>query len=82
MKLAVEMVSCGMICIPSFMKIAIKVFITYCKSHLRLCDRYISVYMLLGCSTVVVIVVMWCNCVLGSFLGIWVVLDFDLPSIV
>jgi hypothetical protein len=36
---------------------AIKVFITY-KSYLSLCDCYISVYVLFGCSTVVVIVMM------------------------
>jgi hypothetical protein len=55
---------------------AIKVFITY-RSCLRLCDRYISVYVLLGCSTVVVTVVTvvtWGNCMLGSFLRIWTVL--------
>jgi hypothetical protein len=34
-----------------------------------------------GCSTVVVIVVIWGNCVLGSFLNIRVVLVFDLPII-
>jgi hypothetical protein len=41
-----------------------------------------SIYVLFGCSIVVVIFVMWGNCVLGSFLRIWVVLIFDLPIIV
>jgi hypothetical protein len=35
--------------------------------------------MLFGCSTVGMIVVMWGNCVLRSFLKIWVVLVFNLP---
>jgi hypothetical protein len=50
------------------------------ESYLRFCDCYISVYVLFGCSTVVVIDVMWGNCVLGSFLRSWVVLVFDLLS--
>jgi hypothetical protein len=62
-------------------KIAIKVFITY-KSYLSLYDRYISVYVLFGCSPVVVRVVMWGNCVLGAFPRIWVLLVSDLPIIV
>jgi hypothetical protein len=62
-------------------KIAIKVFITH-KSYLRLCDRYISVFVWFGWSTEVVIVVMWGNCMLGAFLRIWVLLVFDLPLIV
>jgi hypothetical protein len=32
-----------------------------------------------GCSAGVVMVVMWGNCMLGSFLRIWVLLVFDLP---
>jgi hypothetical protein len=50
-------------------EIVIKVSITH-KSYLRLRDRYMSIYVLFGCSTVVVIVVMWGNCVLGSFVRI------------
>jgi hypothetical protein len=61
-------------------KIAIKVFITY-KSY-WLSDCYISIYVLFGCSTVGVIAVMWGNYRLGSVLRIWVLLVFDLPTIV
>jgi hypothetical protein len=58
----------------------IKVFITY-KSYLRLCHRCMYVYVLVGCSTVVVIVAMRGNCMLGCFLRIWVCwfLTFLLP---
>jgi hypothetical protein len=62
-------------------KRALKVIVTY-KSYLRLCDRYISAYVLSGCSTVVMIAVMWGNFVLGSFLRIWFFLAFELPIIV
>jgi hypothetical protein len=37
-----------------------------------------SIYVLFGCSIVVVIVVMWGNCLLGSFLRILEVLFSDL----
>jgi hypothetical protein len=33
-----------------------------------------------GCSSVIVVVVMWGNCVLGSFFRIWVVLVFTFPE--
>jgi hypothetical protein len=41
-----------------------------------------SIYVLFGCSIVGVIAMMWCNCILGSVLRIWVFLFFDLPIIV
>jgi hypothetical protein len=62
-------------------KMSVKENIIY-KSYLRLSDRYIYVYVLFGCSTVVVIAVVWDNCVLGSFLRIWVLFVFDLLVIV
>jgi hypothetical protein len=54
-------------------KIVVKVFITYYKSY-WLIHCYIFVYVLFGCSTVVVTTVMWVNCMLGFVLRIWVLL--------